>query len=161
MVTADEFSGEALRAAWVANDVEAVRRLHAARPLTLKDLLTPRPVEKKTLEWLMNNFAFTEDNMAAADQIAVITLCAQGEFAKLKAVHAQHGISPECVGAWRHIGFKSAWAGGHLAIAKWLHETFQLTAGDVCRDNHFACRMAISRGHPAVAHWIMDTFMGG
>jgi len=47
---------------------------------------------------------------------------------------------------------------GHLEVAKWLHSTFGLTAGDARERNNEALREACWGGHLVVAEWLRSTF---
>jgi hypothetical protein len=54
--------------------------------------------------------------------------------------------------------FESACTEGHLAVAQWLHATFQLTRKNTTIDNNDAFRSACVNGHLAVAQWLYATF---
>jgi hypothetical protein len=53
--------------------------------------------------------------------------------------------------------FHSCW-GGHLAVAQWLVDTFQLTADDARVGNNSLFRWSCRQGQLAMAQWLVATF---
>lgn len=46
---------------------------------------------------------------------------------------------------------------GHLEVAKWLHQTFKLTAEDTKTMSSFVTCMAYCK-HPEILEWLRQTF---
>jgi hypothetical protein len=47
---------------------------------------------------------------------------------------------------------------GHLAVTRWLVETFHLTTDDARAHDNFALRRSCENGHLEVARWLVETF---
>jgi len=54
--------------------------------------------------------------------------------------------------------FSLACANGHLRVAEWLYDTFDITGADVCARGTGAFWFACMYGHLAVAQWLAASF---
>jgi len=68
------------------------------------------------------------------------------------------GVTREQVRANDNEALQEACEYGHLAVAQWLVERFQLTAADARTCNNEALRGACENGHLAVARWLTERF---
>ena len=68
------------------------------------------------------------------------------------------GLTRDQVRAEDNYVLRWACRRGHLAVAQWLTERFQLTADDVRVNDNEALRWACRRGHLAVAQWLTERF---
>lgn len=67
--------------------------------------------------------------------------------------------------AWRSLDrelvltyFEWTCAEGHLQVAQWMHNVFNLRIGELRRDNCHTLSLAKSRGHLRMTQWLVNTF---
>ena len=68
------------------------------------------------------------------------------------------GLTAEQVRADNNQALRWACMNGHLAVAQWLTDRFQLTTDDARAQNNGAFRGACGHGHLEMAQWLTDRF---
>jgi hypothetical protein len=89
-------------------------------------------------------------------QLALASVCL-GHTALAVQLIECHGAAFADADAIRKA-FCQAAVDGHLAVCRWLFETFHLTAEDARTDNNHAFKCAASSGHLDVCQWLTETF---
>ena len=54
--------------------------------------------------------------------------------------------------------FKWCCGDGHLEVAKWIHQTFQISGREALVDYNYAFKVSCENGHLEVAQWLHQTF---
>ena len=112
-------------------------------------------------EWICNVFSFLGNaRIPAASELAFIVLATQGHLQTLKRIHMFiYPFTPQFVRTYRNFAVVNACTNGHLATARWLVETFGLTAVDLACFENRGLLNARANGHDDVANWLQNIYM--